>query len=210
MARAHVVLNSVLETVHITNNLVPRRAKLSTTDVTAKTNLKPLVSVPVSSTLFVALSCAPTPPPLTLQLFLVLLYIFPGFLQDKTQNGRRNTKQNRRWSSHVSFQKAHLKTKWTRSKRDLNFDHWGFRFLTSISSLVFTGCSNNLNLIFKRCKPAASARAWLQQATPSASIVFFRICCMFPIATCRGGLDLDLCMTLEWRECRCAVPTSDF
>ena len=43
-----MVLNSVLETVHITNNLVPRRAKLSTTDVTAKTNLKPLVSVPVT------------------------------------------------------------------------------------------------------------------------------------------------------------------
>ena len=40
----------------------------------------------------------------------------------KLENGHRNTKQNPRWSSQVSFQTAHL-------KRDFNFHHWGFRFV---------------------------------------------------------------------------------
>jgi len=39
----------------------------------------------------------------------------------ETWNGDRNGNQNPQWSSQVSFQTAHL-------KRDLNFDHRGFRF----------------------------------------------------------------------------------
>jgi len=42
--------------------------------------------------------------------------------EDETRNGHRNAKRNPRWSSQVSVQKAHL-------KRDMNFDHRGFRFV---------------------------------------------------------------------------------
>jgi len=41
--------------------------------------------------------------------------------EDETRNGYRNAKRNPRWSSQVSFQMAPL-------KRDLIFDHRGFRF----------------------------------------------------------------------------------
>ena len=42
--------------------------------------------------------------------------------EDESRNDHRNAKQNPRWSPQVSFQTAHL-------KRDMNFDHRGFRFV---------------------------------------------------------------------------------
>ena len=41
--------------------------------------------------------------------------------EDETRNGHRNANRNPRWSSLVSFRRAHL-------KRDMNFDHRGFTF----------------------------------------------------------------------------------